>query len=178
MKANSVWFRGHRCFKNEWAGFETIKPINIIIGRNNTGKSHLLDLAGALCERTLKGRDWHYRCRGTLDEETLKGVFHQGTGGGNLSGDHWLGHGQHFVGRKVTWEIDSQADPTTLSFGDSFDYKSPHGKESTDSRLAAIRKALKNFLTPFQVKHHDEPGSGGVTSPYLTIGRRLVRQSG
>ena len=50
MIVDSVKFRGHGSFKSEWSGFATIKPINVIIGRNNTGKSHLLDLAEALCE--------------------------------------------------------------------------------------------------------------------------------
>jgi len=50
MNIDSVKFKGYRCFKNDWAGFEAIKPINVIIGRNNSGKSHLLDLVAALAE--------------------------------------------------------------------------------------------------------------------------------
>ena len=46
MIVDSIYFKGHTCFKNEWSGFDTIKPINVIIGRNNSGKSHLLDLTG------------------------------------------------------------------------------------------------------------------------------------
>ena len=44
MKADSIYFKGYSCFKKDWAGFDEIKPINVIIGRNNSGKSHLLDL--------------------------------------------------------------------------------------------------------------------------------------
>ena len=54
MIASSVKFRGYRCFKKDWAGFDTVKPVNVIIGRNNAGKSQLLDLADALCESALK----------------------------------------------------------------------------------------------------------------------------
>ena len=48
MNIDSMHFKGHLCFKKEWAGFDTIKPINVIIGRNNSGKSHLLTLVEAL----------------------------------------------------------------------------------------------------------------------------------
>lgn len=39
-----IQLRNHRCFGNDWQGFEEIQPINVIIGRNNSGKSSLLDL--------------------------------------------------------------------------------------------------------------------------------------
>ena len=44
MIIKSVKFRNYKCFKNEWAGFDEIKPINVIIGKNNSGKSSLLEL--------------------------------------------------------------------------------------------------------------------------------------
>lgn len=40
----SVKIKNYKCFGDEEQGFECIKPINIIIGRNNSGKSTLLDL--------------------------------------------------------------------------------------------------------------------------------------
>ena len=32
------------CFADEPLGFECIKPVNIVVGRNNAGKSTLLDM--------------------------------------------------------------------------------------------------------------------------------------
>src|SRR5437773_9786549 len=112
MIADSVSFRGHRCFKKDWAGFESIKPINVIIGRNNTGKSHLLDLAGALCEGKLMGRGWRYQCRGVLDEATLRRVFGEHTIHGELQGNHWQDHGRYFINAPIKWEIDENSNPT------------------------------------------------------------------
>ena len=48
MIVDSIYFKGHRCFRNEWSGFETVKPLNVVIGRNNSGKSNLLDLVEAV----------------------------------------------------------------------------------------------------------------------------------
>ncbi len=76
MIVDSIHFKGHTCFKNEWSGFDNIKPINVIIGQNNSGKSHLLDLVEALCSGQLDGRGWQYRGRGKLDEDSLRQHFH------------------------------------------------------------------------------------------------------
>src|SRR5262245_35124487 len=144
MLAESVKFRGHRCFKNDWAGFDTIKPINVIIGRNNTGKSHLLDLAAAICEGKLNGRGWRYLCRSILDEGSLTRVFPENTSEGDLGGNYWRDHGLHFVGANVEWETDEQLNPAEPSFLDDFDPKSYRGERSTRARLAFVRQALQN----------------------------------
>ena len=40
----SIKIRNYKCFGNEPQGFEKIYPINIIIGKNNSGKSSLIDM--------------------------------------------------------------------------------------------------------------------------------------
>jgi putative ATP-dependent endonuclease of OLD family len=144
MLAESVKFQGHRCFKGEWAGFDTIKPVNVIIGRNNTGKSHLLDLAEALCG-PLNTQGWRYRCRTTLDESALKRVFPENQSGGNLRGYFWNDHGCHFIGVTVEWETDAQMRPTEIFFPPGFDPNSRFGPASTNARLDCIRLALQNL---------------------------------
>ena len=143
MIADSIYFRGHRCFKKDWAGFDPIKPINVIIGRNNSGKSHLLDLAEALCSGNLHGRGWRYKCSGKLDEATLRRSFPENTSHGDLQGNHWQDHGKHFVGASMTWEIDESTNPTNEAFAAGFYSKSRHGDDSTNARLARIREAVK-----------------------------------
>jgi putative ATP-dependent endonuclease of the OLD family len=143
MIADSIFFCGHRCFKKDWAGFDSIKPINVIIGRNNSGKSHLLDLAEALCSGKLNGRGWRYKCSGKLDEVTLRRFFREDISQGVLQGNHWQDHGKHFVGASMTWEIDDGANPTNEAFAVGFNPKSPYGDNSTNARLADIRNALK-----------------------------------
>ncbi|MDA3809092.1 MAG: hypothetical protein PF518_02060 [Spirochaetaceae bacterium] len=46
MSADDTIFKvkGYKGFQEDFGGFDSIKPINIIIGRNNTGKSSLLDI--------------------------------------------------------------------------------------------------------------------------------------
>ena len=151
MKADSVYFKGHLCFQKEWAGFDTIKPVNVIIGRNNSGKSHLLDLVEALSQGELGGRSWQYRCRGVLDEASLRRWFNEGTSGGELGGDYWREHGSYFVDAEITWEIDASGNVPNVSFPDDFTlvFRSGEhstvfrsGKRSTEVRLSEI-KALE-----------------------------------
>ncbi|MBL8208580.1 MAG: AAA family ATPase [Blastocatellia bacterium] len=40
----SVRIRNYKCFGEESCGYERILPVNLIIGRNNSGKSTLLDM--------------------------------------------------------------------------------------------------------------------------------------
>lgn len=143
MIADSIHFTGHHCFKTGWSGFDTVRPINVIIGRNNTGKSHLLDLVEAMCKAKQIGRGWRCKYSGLLDEDTLKSVFPPGQGGGDLRGRHWEDHGLHFLNQAVGWETDVSGVPKDVTFGAGFDHRSQFGKNSTDYRLAQIHNALR-----------------------------------
>ena len=142
MKADSVYFKGHLCFQKEWAGFDPIKPVNVIIGRNNSGKSHLLDLVEALSQGELGGRSWQYRCRGVLDETSLRRWFEESRSGGVLGGNHWRDHGRYFVGAEITWEIDASGHVPNVSFPDGFPFVFRSGERLTEARLSAIKELV------------------------------------
>ena len=152
MRADSVYFKGHLCFQKEWAGFDTIKPINVIIGRNNSGKSHLLDLVEALSRGELGSRGWQYRCRGVLDEGSLRRRFDDHTSGGELGGNHWREHGSYFVDTKITWEIDAGGNTSNVHFPDDFTFESPFGERSTELRISAIKNVVRKPTHQFNGK--------------------------
>src|SRR5689334_496830 len=114
MIIDAIWFRAHRCFTSEWAGFPSIRPITVIIGRNNTGKSQLLTLAEALCAPNELPRNWEYRCSSVFDEASVRRQFRPGASGGELQGDHWNFHGHRFVGCPVTWTTNVAGDVVDL----------------------------------------------------------------
>ena len=152
MKADSIYFRGHSCFKKEWAGFDEIRPVNVIIGRNNSGKSHLMDLVKSLCGDRLFKQEWQYRCRGVLDEDSLKGSFPENTGGGNLGGYHWRDHGQYLVDAKVTWEVIENAVSSEIKFPEDLDLAYPYSQSRrnpsterlVDARISRVKVVLRN----------------------------------
>lgn len=148
MNIDSIHFKGHSCFKKEWAGFDTIKPINVIIGRNNSGKSHLLDLVEALCGGTPNDHGWQYRRSSVLDEESLRIEFLEKHTSA-LEGNEWSEHGQYFVDIPITWESDTNGIISNEVFPDDFELDSPYGEYSTNERLSRIRQVLQHVTHQF-----------------------------
>ena len=102
MKFTSIKFKGYRCFQDDWAGFDAVKPITVIIGRNNTGKSHLLHLVEFACQKDIINNVIELQFGGVLDEESLRGVFPENYSDGILGyTDEWREHGIYFVGAEL-----------------------------------------------------------------------------
>lgn len=105
MIPSSVKFKGYRCFRDHWAGFYEFKAINVIVGRNNTGKSQLLDVVEMLVKNESTRLNAQLQFRARLSEQFLKLAFPENRSGGSLgAGYHWRDHGRHFVDSEIVWE--------------------------------------------------------------------------
>lgn len=101
----AVKIRNYKCFRDEFAGFDRIKPVNIIIGRNNSGKSSVLDLLEFVTGKETPA-DTAFRYEDEISEFELQSVFAKGTYSGGLTGaDHWMCHGKLMNGLRVCYEI-------------------------------------------------------------------------
>lgn len=105
MLVHSAKYKDGKCFKDHYAGFDKFEPINLIIGRNNSGKSRLIDFVEILCGEKLSPE------HGLLGDfssvftaEALKRQFHVVEGGG-LPGNNWEDHGELLVGKNVAWTV-------------------------------------------------------------------------
>ena len=144
MSLDSVFFRSSICFTKEWSGFDTIKPVNVIIGRNNSGKSHLLGFVEALCQGDLQSRALRCRYRGKLDEESLQRRFSPGSWSNALDGDLWQDHGRFFVDAEVEWDVDVQGNVATFSFASDFKWpRCRQGGASREHRERLVRAVLQ-----------------------------------
>ena len=160
MVAVSIYFKGHRCFKREWSGLDTVKPINVIIGRNNSGKSHFLDLVRALCEPNLldnKAVDvgCRFKAHGTLEETDLRRSFPENASHGDIGGNHWRGHGQHFVGAQVEWDFGASGQASDISLDDDHPIdrgiSTGHLRQSEALRIQRGRESkISDSLSPVQ----------------------------
>ena len=132
MFVKSIEFKDNKCFKENFGGYREVKPINVIIGRNNSGKSRMLDFAKVLCESSLCPVDWDCRGRATFSHEALSRCFAPGASGGELGGRHWADHGIEFRDKDFTWRID--AGDTQIQIGEIKNYV-PHNVASVNKGL-------------------------------------------
>jgi putative ATP-dependent endonuclease of the OLD family len=86
----------YKCFGSDPQGFEHLKQVNILVGRNHSGKSVLLEvvqLSAQLGEphiqTALRGFAFDIHYNGTLDEKLLREVFPENTRDGPIPGNHW-----------------------------------------------------------------------------------------
>lgn len=154
MQIESLKFKGNGCFVADWAGFTNVRPINVIIGRNNTGKSQLLELVRISCEGIQQVSSWDFLCSGTLDEQSLRGSFLENYSDSEMGGNHWHNHGQYFVGAPVEWEILKGG--SVQNFRIKSGYSHPDGFQSrielTKPRLSRLYQAVSRASTPLQDK--------------------------
>lgn len=112
----SVTCSNYKCIATDTQGFAHIKPINVIIGRNNSGKTTLLDLIEYCCDPVAlpglghRGSTPAVTLSATLNDELLKSVLKNDSAAityGSYSGSFtplaWAQ--KHLIGKAVTYEL-------------------------------------------------------------------------
>lgn len=109
----SLFAEHFKCFGSEPQGFNDIHRLNLIIGRNNTGKSALLDLVSfAVKPYNLSSYAFRHKTQpliklaANLEEITIKKVFRQDHSGGGIPGNTHLDYGLTLLGSKMTIEFE------------------------------------------------------------------------
>ncbi|QDU06546.1 hypothetical protein V6x_63000 [Gimesia chilikensis] len=146
MITDSFKFKGYECFKNEYSGLDEFKPITVIIGRNNTGKSHLLDVLSLLTSGTLENIELDYCASGVLDEASLRRTFPENSSGGGLSGsNHWHYQGQRYVNEQIEWNYNSVDKIASILNVSSHDTRWANEENARRKRLSRL---VSNAATP------------------------------
>jgi len=116
LRSIGIAVRSYKCFGEEAHGYDSILPINLIIGRNNSGKSTLLDIVDYvtvpkdLNHLGHKGNPPKFMVSDVLDEEYLSRVFPKGAAEGLIPGNHW-DFGKQLIGHRLTWELSPNSPP-------------------------------------------------------------------
>nr|WP_299072718.1 AAA family ATPase [uncultured Allomuricauda sp.] len=110
---NKIIVKSYKCFDaEEGGGFEKILPINLIIGKNNSGKSSLIDLIQFLIDGNENfkkiGRDSkapEVIIEHTLTESNISRVFPSDRSGGGIPGRNFFEYGKRFIGKEYIYRI-------------------------------------------------------------------------
>lgn len=127
MSSCSVKIKNYKCFGDDGQGFNEIKPINLIIGRNNSGKSALLDIIDYLVKprniqefRHKNSKDPEVILSTSLSEADLRSVFLQSLNSAELGGNHWE-FGKRWIGKQIVWKLSpNEKEFISVEGGDRF----------------------------------------------------------
>lgn len=105
LDLNRIIFENYKCFKNETI-IKNIKPINIVIGKNNIGKSSLLDIIEFIYNPVYfwDNRNAKISIEKDLTEKQIKNIFRTDTSGGIIGGNHYE-YGKKFIGMNFRTEL-------------------------------------------------------------------------
>lgn len=109
-----------KCFGSEPQGFDEIQRLNLIIGRNNTGKSALLDIvkyATKLYDLSLFSHKYSeesiVRLSVPLSDDLITRCVPSGTSGGGIPGDH-REHCREWIGRSMSIDLGNRSGDYSL----------------------------------------------------------------
>jgi len=111
MQDISIKAQNYKCFEDELV-FESLKRVNVIIGKNNSGKSSIIDVIDMVTtgEYSFEQTSWRNNTRpkiiytSTITNEIVNRVFpgnmFNGQIGVNINHNTY---GRHYIGRQISW---------------------------------------------------------------------------
>jgi predicted ATP-dependent endonuclease of OLD family len=124
MKLNDkIIIKNYKCFDTSGGGFEKLLPINIIIGKNNSGKSSLIDLIRFIVEKEYRfiegGRDKikpEVLVDHSLTERDISIVFDKRTRSFGVPDNDNFTYGKRLIGEYYTYRIDGNGKTKFVGF--------------------------------------------------------------
>jgi putative ATP-dependent endonuclease of OLD family len=114
MKFDKLEIKNFKCFDDDGCVFENLKPINIIIGKNNSGKSSLIELIKFLTtkdeiffENKRNGKTPQIIFEHHIRKDLINQVFPTNTTGGDIGGNH-NHYGLSFENSILKYEINDK----------------------------------------------------------------------
>lgn len=151
-----------------------IKPINIIIGRNNSGKSRMMDMLKLalsrkdLAKHNLNGKDTEILLSFPLNESELRRVFPEDTSGGEIGGNFW-NFGKRYIGNKITISITKEPNIKFVSLDPPFE-KPGLGKFEAELARYVRNPFSDKIIKNITAERDIEPNAPSEKSDFLPNG--------
>lgn len=176
----SIKAKNFKCFGDNPQGFDAIKPMNLIIGRNNSGKSSLLDMIEYATMEKIKvpeskrhaQRHPEFHCTASLLDEHVKAVFPDNMSSGDIPGNNHYSFGVTLIGSLLTWNLNAPQDQRFVTLGLNPQDKCPFDRVHNEKVKASYQQRLATQLkSPFVGKEFRRiyaernlvPESSGIT---------------
>jgi hypothetical protein len=125
----SLKVKNYKCFGEQEQGFDAILPINVIIGKNNTGKSTLLEVVKYAVQPSKdlvglghRGGEPKLLLSQLLQEEELRAVFPENASGGGINtSNHWE-YGRKWIGQRITYSLNTNGEQEFVGLETAFDH--------------------------------------------------------
>ena len=101
MDIEKIQVIDYKCFQNVELG--CLKPINIIIGKNNIGKSSILDILEMIYGSKTIGTKERIFLTKIISDDLVKSVFDPSIYNGSINGNHYE-YGKQFIGKTITFQ--------------------------------------------------------------------------
>lgn len=172
-----------KCFGERAQGFDKFLPFNILVGRNNAGKSALIDLLSVAIERPGKlqpeyereGSAFKMVAGHSLEEATIRQVFSENSSGGEIEGNH-LAFGKTLIGGYLTRHFPLGGAPALENYPDALNALGRYGKDFAEQLFAilpdhfgglALKKisAERDIVVEANSNNHSlQPNGNGATN--------------
>jgi putative ATP-dependent endonuclease of the OLD family len=143
----SIKIKNYKCFGADQQGFERIYPINIIIGKNNSGKSSLIDLIeftsqpnSQILEFGRKEKKSEVLVTKKISQDEVALSFPNDRAGGNIPGSSYYDYGKQFIQCKLEYILSKGEQKKFVKLD------KPFVQEATDF----FQKLLKLSNLPFK----------------------------
>lgn len=118
--------KNYKSFGSDEQGFDGIESMNILVGRNNSGKSALLDLIEFSCGNYKFFPGTNNRSgtalvtlETSISEDAIASIFRPDTSGGDIGMNHFE-YGKRYIGRRIKVALTSENIPALIGidYGD------------------------------------------------------------
>ena len=147
MKFDRISIKNYKCFDETGCVIENIKSVNIIIGKNNSGKSSLIETIKFLTdgnkgflENKRDGKNSEIVFEHIFNEETMGNTFPSDTSGGDIVINH-RAYGLSFVGSIYRYTIVENLSKRFLGIDKEF---SPSAQKYFNSYVGQIASPLQH----------------------------------
>lgn len=148
----SIKVKNFKCFGDEPQGFDSIKRVNLIIGRNNSGKSSLLDLIQYACDQN---QNWNFPPNERQKSKDPEVIGFKPVSEEELQESFSHNHGIDFTGtpmqyaasiegHRIHWSLSGKE---LLPIKEHKKIQDLRGHENGNSYLSSLGKAMKNPLS-------------------------------